>query len=678
MSHSKTLIPIVLCVASLWLSGCNSTSMITPSDHPLDPRNDAFMLAGKAEGFGIENGSPEACALLRLSNEASFEQLYKDVGLNQKAARHIVTVRAGQDAELGTYDDTYVKDLEGLDAIPYIGKIAFEKLLNWSQAHSELYTCGMVEVQLLAFNDFHGSLEPPLGSSGKIKTGPEALDVIVAGGVEYLATHIANLRATNPNTVVVSAGDNIGGSPMLSGLFHEEPTIEALNALGLQVSAVGNHEFDAGPDELQRMQNGGCHPVDGCKGGDNFKGATFQYLASNVINQSTGRPILPAYTVTYFQGANVGFIGSVLQGTPEATSPSNVKGLDFLNEADTINALIPIMKEEGVQIIVVLLHEGGYSSGAYNGCKDPAGPAFEIAKLLDPAVDVIITGHTHEMYVCEIDNTLITSAASGGRLVTDIDLMIDTLTGTLVVKEASNVIVTRTVEKDIAQTALLDQWKAAAAPQGNRIVGVITGDLTREMSAAGESALGDLIADAQLGATSPADKGNAVIAFTNPAGIRADILTAQLSGNESHGEVTYAEAFAVQSFRNTLVTQSLTGAQLKQVLEQQWQRNGGVEKATILQVSQGFSYRYDSALPMGDRVDPASIKLNGVTINPTASYRVTCNAFLAEGGDGFSVFEHGADRLVGITDLDALLAWFAVNSPVSPGRLDRITRNNGS
>jgi 5'-nucleotidase len=527
---------------------------------------------------------------------------------------------------------------------------------------------GPVDVQLLAINDFHGNLEPPSGSSGRIGTTP-------AGGVEYLATHIAQMRATNPNTLVLSAGDVIGASPLLSGLFHDEPTIEAMNLLGLDYNAVGNHEFDEGAAELLRMQNGGCHPIDGCQDRDPFDGANFQFLAANVVRNDNGKTLFPAYKIRSLAGAKVALIGVVLESTPTIVTPSGVAGLTFLDEAETINALVPKIEAKGVHAIVVLIHEGGIPTGGYNECPGISGPIVDIVHRMSPDVDVVLSGHTHQAYNCQIDNKLVTSASSFGRLVTDVDLTIDRATGEVSRMSANNVIVTRDVAKDPAETALIGKYSAIAAPIGNRVIGSVTTDITRSTTPTGESALGDVIADAQLEATAPAGFGNAVAAFMNPGGIRAEVVFSQISGGEAPGEVTYAEAFNVQPFANSLVTMTLTGAQIDAVLEQQFD-NPSLGQNRILQVSGGFAYTWDAAAPAGGRVDPSSIKINGIPVDPSGTYRVTVNNFLADGGDNFTVLGQGTDRLGGAIDLDALVDYFGAHSPVPPGPLNRITRVN--
>ena len=536
-----------------------------------------------------------------------------------------------------------------------------------------------VDVQILAVNDFHGNLEPPAGSSGRIGT-------INAGGAEYLATHINTLRALNPNTVVVSAGDMIGASPLLSALFHDEPSIEAFNAMGLDFNAVGNHEFDEGFVELLRMQKGGCHPVDGCLDGDDFAGAKFKYLAANVVFNDDDeddddskknkdedlKTLFSAYRIREFNSVKVAFIGMTLEGTPGIVTPSGVAGLTFLDEADTVNALIPELKKEGVQTIVVLIHEGGaqVAPAPYNGCVGISGAIVDIVNRFDPEVDVVISGHTHNAYNCMINNMLVTSAASFGRVVTDVDLKINRKSGEVVSMSANNNIVTRDVAKDGFITALIAKYNAIAAPLANRVIGAITATITRTNNAAGESALGDVIADAQLFATADAANGGAVIAFMNPGGIRTDLNYASSAAGEGDGKVTYGESFAVQPFGNNLTTISMTGAQIKVALEQQFD-NPAVGQSRILQVSNGFTYSWSLSAPVGSKI--SNMMLNGVAISDTSTYRVTVNSFLADGGDNFFVFKDGTDRLGGAVDTDALEKYFVAFPLVAPGPQNRIT-----
>ncbi|MGH8886648.1 MAG: bifunctional metallophosphatase/5'-nucleotidase [Egibacteraceae bacterium] len=516
---------------------------------------------------------------------------------------------------------------------------------------------GTVDVQVLAINDLHGHLEPASGAAGEVEG-------TAAGGVEYLATHVRARKATNPNTVVVSAGDLIGASPLLSALFHDEPTIEAMNTLGLDLGAVGNHEFDEGAAELRRMRGGGCHPTDGCADGDGFGGAKFGFLAANVIDRGTGETLFPPYAVRAFKGVKVAFVGMTLEATPTMVTPRGVGGLEFRDEADTVNALVPELQQQGVEAVVVLLHEGGATPGGINECPGISGPIVDIVGRMSDAVDVVVSGHTHQAYNCRLDGKLVTSASAFGRLVTAIELTVDRARRDVVSARAANLIVTRDVDRAADLRNLIARYAELAAPVANRVIGTITADLTRADNTAGESALGTLIADAQLSATAGPGAGGAVVAFINPGGIRAD-LTVAPSGSEAPGEVTYGEAFAVQPFGNHLVTLTLTGAQIDALLEQQW---CGQPSSRVLQASHGLSYTWSASRPpCQDRVDASTITIGGAPVDPASRYRVTVNSFLADGGDNFTVLAEGTDRLVGILDLDALEADLSANSPHQPG-----------
>jgi 5'-nucleotidase len=546
-------------------------------------------------------------------------------------------------------------------------------------------------VHLLAINDFHGNLLPPSGSSGRIAVGPPLtpggpVQTVDAGGVEYLATWLKALRTANTNTITVGAGDQIGASPLISGLFHDEPTIEAMNALHLEVTSVGNHEFDEGIDELLRMQFGdqlggdGCHPVDGCQDGTPFGGALFQYLAANVFYEHTNKTIFPPYEIRKVGNAKIAFIGLTLEGTPLIVTPAGVAGLEFRPEIETVNNLVDSMQaNKGVRSFVVLVHQGGQQNAPFaNGfmdvdrCDNLTGDIVPIVQGLSPKVDVVVSAHTHQPYVCNINGKLVTSASSFGRLITDIDLRIDHQTKDVKKATAHNVIVTRDVAKDPAETEIVDKYDALSGPIAHRVIGSITADISRTANAAGESALGDVIADAQLASTSPTDFGGAVVAFMNPGGIRADLTHAFSDGGEAPGEITYNEMFTVQPFNNVMTVKTMTGDMIYRLLEQQFD-NPSAGQMRVLQVSDGFTYTWSAAQPYGSHIVDGSVAINGVAVDKAASYRVAMNSFLATGGDGFSVFNEGTDQLGGEIDIDAAVSYFTNNSPVAPGPQNRIT-----
>jgi len=507
-----------------------------------------------------------------------------------------------------------------------------------------------VKVKLIAINDFHGNLEPANLSF----TMPNG-DRVPAGGAEYLASYIDRLRKQNPNSLLVSAGDSVGATPLLSALFHDEPAIEALDLMGLAVNAVGNHEFDQGFKELLRLQRGGCHPQDGCRGKDNYGGAKFQYLAANVIDRATGKTILPAYQIRSFDGVKVAFIGMTLEGTPSLVSPQGIQGLSFTDEAETVNKLVPELQKQGIKAIVVLIHEGGLPTGGYNECPSLSGAIVDIVQRTNPEVDLFVTGHTHQAYNCVIDGRRVTSAGAFGRLVTDIDLLLDRGTGEVRQITAQNIVVKQDVPKRPDVTALIQKYKKIADPLINRSIGQITSDITRQANPAGETPLGNLIATAQLEATRSA---GAVVAFMNPGGIRSDLTYAP------SGQVSYGQAFAVQPFGNSLVTMDLTGAQIQELLTQQFD-NPVPGQNRILQVSSSFRYGYRDKQILFMEID-------GKPVVPTQTYRVTVNSFLAGGGDKFTVLTQGKNRVIGVTDMSALETYFRQNSPIAPPTLGRI------
>ena len=516
-----------------------------------------------------------------------------------------------------------------------------------------------VHLRIIAINDFHGHIATSSTAFGGV------------GRADYLAANIAAVRAEYEHSVFVSAGDLIGGSPLVSALFHDEPTIEAMNLMGLDINAVGNHEFDDGSEELVRMQQGGAHPTDGDLDGDPFGGADFQFLAANVTDDTTGNTIFPPYAVRKYQGIGVAFIGLTLEGTANIVARSSVEGLKFADEAETVNSLIPELRNKGIEAVVVLLHEGGFSDGGRDDCGSGLdGGIAEITVQLDDAVDLVIAGHTNDEFVCEIGGKWVTMADSAGRLFTVIDVTLDAATKDLTVQDIRNLPNSQDgVTPDRELTALIEKYELLSAPRANAVIGRTTSDILRQANEAGESALGDVIADAHLEATREA---GAVVAFMNQGGIRNDILFAS-SGPESDAELTYAEAFSVHPFGNSLVTMTLTGQQIDALLEQQF-RPGEVTTRGILQVSEGFSYAWDGSQPVGSRVDISSIAINGIAVEPDAPYRITANSYLADGGSGFGVFTEGTDRTGGMLDLEALENYFASNSAVSAGPQDRIKR----
>jgi 5'-nucleotidase len=553
----------------------------------------------------------------------------------------------------------------------------------------------LVQLQLLAFNDYHGYLE----AGGN--PGPGTIGTAAAGGGEYLSTKLKQLRQGKKHSLTVAAGDLIGGSPFLSGLFHDEPSVESLNAMGLIVSSVGNHEFDEGVTELLRMQQGGCHPVDGCYFPEApYAGANFQWLAANVVNDDTGETPLPPYWIKEFEEIKVAFIGMTLEDTDTLVAQAGIEGWSFLDEAETANALVPILRAQGVETIVVLLHEGGSqtpSSSPINTCVGISGPIVDINSALDPAIDVVITGHTHLPYNCLLagpDGTprMVTSAFSFGRVVSEFNLVLDKRTKDVrrdLSTAVNHAVIQSQLTPDPAITAIINKWRVLADPLGNQEVGTITGDIRRAFIGSAEdrgseSNAGNMIADAQLYATLV---NGAQIAFMNPGGIRSDLIFARSGIETEDGIVTYAEAFTFQPFSNILMTIPMTGAQIIDVLEQQCQPAGVSRPFLHLGVSVGFTYDLAKTFGLVDHdnnpntlpvnsctsISVTNVKLNGVDLDPNATYIVTVNSFLVDGGDNFTTFRQvdPALRIGGGIDLDALIEYMG-QGPVDPPGTNRV------
>jgi 5'-nucleotidase len=545
-------------------------------------------------------------------------------------------------------------------------------------------------VRIIAINDFHGHLEPGDNSVQVTHPADQArLVPLRSGGAAHLAARVRALRADVPHSVFVAAGDLVGASPLVSALFHDEPTIEAMNLMGLELNAVGNHEFDHGVAELTRLIDGGCahvprgeaatcaHPT------GRYAGAKFPFIAANVM-QSDGEPWLPPTWVRTIDGIKVGFIGAVTRSTPGIVMPTGIRGLRFLPEADAINRQVRALQAQGVHTLIAVIHEGGDADGGFNACDNPAGPIFDIARALDPAVSVILSAHTHRGYNCRIDGRVVIQAASFGRLVSVIDLQIDRGSGevlrdrtralNLTVPNGSDETVDPVVRRahpplaaDPEVGALVAHYRTRAAPLANRPVARLAATFDRRPSEGGDHAAGRLIADAHLAATRAA---GARIAFTNPGGVRGDLVA-----RPPQGDVTFGDVFTLQPFGNGLITLTLSGSDLKHLLEAQWSRRG--ERVRFLQPSRGFSYAWADHRPWGERVDPASLQLDGMRIDPRGRYRVTVNSFLAAGGDGFTLLRDADERVGGPLDVDALASYLreaGSAGPVAPDPVARIRR----
>lgn len=517
---------------------------------------------------------------------------------------------------------------------------------------------GPIELNVVGMNDFHGHLEG--GKFTYASAANPALATVQAGGIGHLGGALKAWRVQDPELMLVAAGDLIGGSPAISGMWADEPSLIALDMLGLRVSAAGNHEFDNGRAELLRQQKGGCdsaRPDKACQFAPNYGGVKFSYVAANVIDRATGKTLLPAYRIEQARGVKVAFIGAVTRATPGLVLPSGVAGLDFTDEADAVNGALRAARAEGATVFVVLIHEGGHTVDAYDevDCKNLKGPIVDIANRIDPAVRLIISGHTHRGYHCKIGAKTITQAEMGGHVLSRVRLQLDPVSHAVRdIKVNNEVIKQGAYPQDAQLAAYLASIKARSdVALSKTVANIALTPVTRRQNRAGESALGNLVADAMLDA---ARVDNARIALMNPAGMRKELEAApDLS-------VNLGQVQAVLPFANTLITMDLTGAQLRAVLEQQWEQKFDDPQRALLQVSRGFTYHWSAARPKGARIVPGSMQLDGKPVEDGATYRVVVNNFMAEGGDGFTRLKDGARiRDTGLRDLDTLIDYLARN-----------------
>ena len=572
-------------------------------------------------------------------------------------------------------------------SLALMASLALIACTHWNPLSSD----PTLRISVLAFNDLHGNLEPPQISIREQVN--QVTTAVPAGGIAYMASAIQQLKAQNPLHAVVSAGDMIGATPLISALFLDEPTIEAVNAIGIDFNAVGNHEFDKGVAELERMRQGGCEQftrLKPCLVNTAFPGANFEFLAANVKKEN-GQTLFPAYGIKVFkQGRHevkVGFVGMTLKGTPLIVTPAGVKGVQFESEAQTANALVPILKAQGVSALVLVIHEGGTVQGGPNdpNCPGLAGDIIPILNQLDSAFDVVVSGHTHRAYACDYQKFnpakpfLLTSAGQYGTLLTHIELEVDALQRKVTRKSAHNLIIqseafTNAAGVRVVPTTQLPQftphpevarivatYKAASAEQAARQITRLPQSITRAATPSGETALGNLIADAQWAATAPADKGAADFALMNPGGVRADLIVAP-----GGGAVNYGQLFSIQPFGNTLTVKTFTGQLVKELLESQYRQ----DRPRVLYPSAQLTYQVDLKQPVGQRV--SDIRIKGQDLQLNARYRVTMNSFLATGGDAFSVFNRGTDVLGGDLDVDALTDYLAKNPGLTPPQTGRI------
>jgi 5'-nucleotidase len=557
-----------------------------------------------------------------------------------------------------------------------------------------------VQLRLIAFNDFHGNLEGKgLNLSLPDPDRPDKLLRLPAGGAAALAGSVRALRASAPqHSVVISSGDLIGAAPLPSTLFRHESTVAVMNQIGLSLAIPGNHEFDAGVAELQRMVAGGCAAHQAGVVGQScvlgrYEGMQFPMVAANVERVQGGTLFAPSVVLRV--GAHqVGFIGAVTTETPTIVVPSGVAGVRFVDEAESINREAQRLKQLGVQALVAVLHEGGETGGPGirtdwndSSCPGARGPIFDIVPRISQDVDVIFSAHTHQGYRCLLDGRALLQATSYGRGLSVVDLVLDARTGEVDRARtlSSNLPVfnaqtdaqqrerqlaqlpavyaqaLRTAEPDAAVAQKVAEYVALAAPRALQTVGQIGADFERRNSR--ESALGRLIADAQLAATQAPERGGAELALMNPGGVRADL---RCRTQVRPCSVTYGDSFSVQPFGNSLVVMSVSGRQLKAVLESQ--QPPGVSDPRILSPSRGFSYRWQAKAAPGQRVH--DMRLNGKAVADEQMVRLVVNSFMADGGNDLRVLKAGTDRVGGDLDLDALQAY--LRSTPSPDPQARV------
>lgn len=533
-----------------------------------------------------------------------------------------------------------------------------------------------IAVNIVAINDLHGYLQAN-PYSFRDSTAADGMRTLKAGGIATLGGMLTQLRKEDPQLLFIGAGDLVGGSPPLSAMWADEPTLEALRHMDMKLSAIGNHELDNGKAEFLRQLNGGCEsirPTKACQFRTSYPGSGFPYLAANLIDTDTGKTLLPPYRIEEVKGQKIAFVGAVLRDVASVVSAKGMQGLSVEDEAESINRLIPELNQQGVNAIVAVVHQGGSTPEPYDkqDCSQLSGDIVDVAKRLDPAVDVLISGHSHQGYLCKVGSLLVTQGSAYGHLMTHLTLEVTPGQHRVTSIHATNLLADPAqYPVDPQMLALQRELEARSNNVLLKPVGAIAASpITRRTDAAGEMPLGDLIADAHLAAGAA---HGAQIAFMNKGGIRGDLAL-----EPGHKRLNYGQVATVQPFNNTLIAFDLKGRQLEQLLNQQWKT---ADDFNALQVSRGFSYRWDSTRPLDSRVIPGSVRLNGKPLLPESNYRLVVNGFLADGGDRFSLFRQGLNRSdLGVTDLDSLIDYLhrmdqqgqPVGSAQSAGRIVKV------
>ena len=545
-----------------------------------------------------------------------------------------------------------------------------------------------VTLRVIAFNDLHGNLESAslvLPYPDPARPGPNAQPLRVAvGGAAHQAGLVKALRAGAQHSVVVSSGDAIGATPLVSALFWHESTIDVMNRMGVDIATLGNHEFDAGVTELQRVMGGGCReakagdPAVSCALG-RYEGARFPHISANIV-QPNGRPLVAPSVVRDYGGIKVGFIGAVTIGMPSLVVPSGIAGLRFIDEATAINAEAARLQAAGVQALVAVIHEGGNTGEAGStmewndaGCAARRGPIFEIEKRLSPAVDVVLSGHSHQGYRCVIDGRPVMQAVAQGRGVSVLDLVLDPQTGDVdrtrsvhrnlpvfnektsaahrelitAQEPAPYAFALSAAQPDAEVAARVAAYAERARPLAERTVGRIAGNFATSANN-GDMAAGRLVADAQWATTRAPERGGSQFSLMNSGGVRASLACR----GTPPCDVSFGDVFTMQPFGNTLVVMTLSGAEIKALLESQSRPGGLIPSSSI-------RWTWRASAPAGQRVQ--DLRIGGQPVVMTQDYRLTVNSFMAEGGDGFTTLRSGRNRVGGDVDVDALMSYLQAN-----------------
>ncbi|WP_430502859.1 bifunctional metallophosphatase/5'-nucleotidase [Micromonospora trifolii] len=556
-----------------------------------------------------------------------------------------------------------------------------------------------VPVQLLSITDLHGYFGDYTTTVPGARAGEPARQV---GGGAYLTTHLKQRQAGQRNSILFSAGDDFSGWPNETGWFWNEPTIEYLNSIGLDFSTVGNHEMDRGYEFLRHMDDGTCRwrpDNDICftdSTGRRFHGADYDYYSGSLVDDRSGKPKLPPYHVEYVSDGHggrlpVGFVHATTKLMSEEQMSYTPKGIDFLDEADTVNKYAAVLRRQGVRAIVAVIHEGfSQQSGAgYDECVNPSGPMVDANARISPDVDAIVTGHWHALVNCMLPDPAgnprpLVEAANHGRLFNEINLQLDPRTGEVLRDRTTSVnhANTQDVTPDPETLRIATYWRAELAKRSNLPVARVTADLTRAPGDSAESSMYNVTADAFLWAANR--DGKADLAVAMPGILRRDVRYAADPANpaDAPGRVLFSELALGTVYDSGigvgLVRGDVTGAQLDQLLESQWQQAAdGTVTYRQMAVSDNVRYRYDPSRPVGDRVDPGSVRIGGKPLRLTSTYRIATlanNFFAKNATPGFTALfdARKQDRSL-YNGGDALWRYLEKASPVRPPALDRAT-----